>query len=208
MRADTPPPGTSRRRSSRSRRRSRSRRAPGAGGSGQAVTVSGVARAAVVSRSWLYSQPELREAITRLRTKADGMQISAPCDRTRMSASLQRRLDSTRDEIEHLRAQSGASSTGRPLPWRGPCQPLTLCPLHVVYAGRLVTHPSAGGLEITAHRGQAIPDVRPVSTTRTLNRPRLLQSNINRPIGRLRRGEWSERSWTDKRHSACCWFGS
>lgn len=78
-------------------------------GSGQAVTVSGVARAAVVSRSWLYSQPELREAITRLRTKADGMHRSAlPATQRATSASLQRRLDSTRDEIEHLRAENAA----------------------------------------------------------------------------------------------------
>lgn len=74
---------------------------------GQVVTVSAVARAALVSRSWLYSQPELRDAITRLRTNGDGLHRSAlPATQRATSESLQRRLDSTRDEIEHLRAEN------------------------------------------------------------------------------------------------------
>ncbi len=37
---------------------------------GDAITFEAVARAAGVSRSWLYEQPELREAIQRLRDAA------------------------------------------------------------------------------------------------------------------------------------------
>ena len=51
---------------------------------GQAVTVSAVARAAAVSRSWIYSEPELRDTIARLRATSVG---SAPICPSRCATS-------------------------------------------------------------------------------------------------------------------------
>ncbi|MGA2474888.1 MAG: DUF6262 family protein [Acidimicrobiales bacterium] len=83
---------------------------------GQAVTVSAVARAAAVSRSWIYSQPELRDTITRLRvTSAAALRSALPAVQRASSESLRQRLDATRTEMSQLRlARSlGDSREGR-----------------------------------------------------------------------------------------------
>jgi hypothetical protein len=74
---------------------------------GQPLTFATVARAAHVSRSWLYNQPDLRATITRLRSAAsltDAPPI--PAAQRATSESLHQRLDATRDEITQLRAEN------------------------------------------------------------------------------------------------------
>jgi Family of unknown function (DUF6262) len=74
---------------------------------GQPLTFATVARAARVSRSWLYNQPDLRATITRLRSAAsltDAPPI--PAAQRATSESLHQRLDATRDEITQLRAEN------------------------------------------------------------------------------------------------------
>jgi len=74
---------------------------------GQPVTVSAVARAAAVSRSWLYTQPELRDAITRLRAASTATpRTSLPAVQRATSESLRQRLDATRIEMSRLRADN------------------------------------------------------------------------------------------------------
>ena len=61
---------------------------------GAAVTFETVARAAAVSRSWLYAQPDIRAEIERLRTasrRAPATQI--PARQRASDASLRRRLE-------------------------------------------------------------------------------------------------------------------
>jgi hypothetical protein len=43
---------------------------------GAPVTFAGVAQAAGISRSWLYTQPDIRSHIRRLREKTDGAAVS------------------------------------------------------------------------------------------------------------------------------------
>ena len=78
---------------------------------GQAVTVSAVARAAAVSRSWIYSEPELRDTIARLRAtspSAAALRSALPAIQRATSESLQQRLDATRREVRRLRAENSA----------------------------------------------------------------------------------------------------
>ena len=73
--------------------------------SGHAVTYSSVARAAGASRGWLYSQPELRDTIERLRTQRPSAP-AIPSSQRATTASLRERLDGLREEISRLRTEN------------------------------------------------------------------------------------------------------
>jgi hypothetical protein len=78
---------------------------------GEPVTFDGVARAASVSRSWLYAQPDLRVEIGRLRAQQrerSGLASAPPVPaRQRASdASLRRRLEAVNAEIRRLREEN------------------------------------------------------------------------------------------------------
>jgi hypothetical protein len=75
---------------------------------GQPVSFDAVAQAARVSRSWLYSQPDLREEIQRLRALSGWAPASPPIPvRQRASqASLRRRLEAAGAEIRRLREEN------------------------------------------------------------------------------------------------------
>lgn len=71
---------------------------------GKPITVDAVAREAGVSRSWLYTQTDLRHEIERLRERAqDQPPRPGPPQRQRGSeASLLRRLEAATDRIRRL----------------------------------------------------------------------------------------------------------
>ncbi len=71
----------------------------------QPLTFAAVARAAGVSRSWLYSQPALRDTITRLRSDRPSS-FAVPSPERATTASLRRRLDDARDEVARLRTEN------------------------------------------------------------------------------------------------------
>ncbi len=76
---------------------------------GQLVSLDAVAREAGVSRSWLYSQRDLRVEIERLRGDGrPGASTSSPIPaRQRASgASLRRRLEAVNAEIRRLREEN------------------------------------------------------------------------------------------------------
>jgi hypothetical protein len=74
---------------------------------GQPVSMAAVARAAAVSRSWLYTQPELKEAITRLRAASTAIVRSdLPAIQRATSESLRQRLDATRADVSQLRTDN------------------------------------------------------------------------------------------------------
>ena len=62
--------------------------------SGQPVTFTAVAAAAGISRSWLYTQPDISDQIRRLRGKADGAGSAGaiPASQQATEASLRTRL--------------------------------------------------------------------------------------------------------------------
>lgn len=70
---------------------------------GEAVTFTGIAQAAGVSRSWLYRQLDLRAEIDRLRTSA---KATVPSAQRASTDSLRRRLEATLDEIQRLKAEN------------------------------------------------------------------------------------------------------
>ncbi|MCA1706119.1 MAG: DUF6262 family protein [Actinobacteria bacterium] len=72
----------------------------------QSPTFAAVARAAGVSRSWLYDQPDIRDAIIRLRRERP-TETSVPSVQRTSPASLRQRLDESRTEIARLRAENG-----------------------------------------------------------------------------------------------------
>ena len=72
---------------------------------GAVVTFISVARAAGVSRSWLYRQADLRAEIDRLRTSVSATTI-VPSAQRASSESLRRRLEATLDEIRRLKAEN------------------------------------------------------------------------------------------------------
>lgn len=80
-----------------------------ADGDGQ-VTVAGLARRAGVSRSWLYTQPELRERIEQLRQhNRDQTAPAANASNTDTRAStdsLRRRLELAHEHIAQLRTEN------------------------------------------------------------------------------------------------------
>jgi hypothetical protein len=72
---------------------------------GTPVTFAGVAQAAGISRSWLYTQPDISSEIRRLRGKTDGAQRASD---TSLRARLATALDRNRqlaDENARLRRQ-------------------------------------------------------------------------------------------------------
>ncbi len=70
------------------------------------VSFTAVARTAGVSRGWLYNQPDLRDAIIRLRRDRPGTPPVPSAQRT-TPASLRQRLDDAKDEVARLRAENG-----------------------------------------------------------------------------------------------------
>lgn len=73
---------------------------------GQPITFAAVARAARISRSWLYNQPDLRDTITRLRACPGATTI--PAAQRATDESLRQRVDAIRAEITKLRADNAA----------------------------------------------------------------------------------------------------
>lgn len=70
---------------------------------GIAISFDSVAREAGVSRSWLYTNPELRDEIERLRQRRRSVPGRAIPDRQRTSdASLLRRLETANGRIHEL----------------------------------------------------------------------------------------------------------
>src|SRR5690242_5862503 len=76
------------------------------GTTGAPVTLDGLAREARVSRSWLYTQHDLRAEVERLRLRQRHQPPTAPVvppERQRASdASLLRRLEAATQRIRHL----------------------------------------------------------------------------------------------------------
>ena len=66
---------------------------------GTPVTFAGVGRAAGVSRSWLYTQPDISNQIRRLRRKTDG---AVPVGQRSTDASLRARLTAALDRNKQL----------------------------------------------------------------------------------------------------------
>jgi len=70
---------------------------------GAPVTFAAVAQAAGISRSWLYTQPDISGQIRRLRTKADGVGSAAiPAGQRATDASLRARLTTAPDRNKQL----------------------------------------------------------------------------------------------------------
>jgi len=73
---------------------------------GEAVSYRRLAELAGVSRSWLYSQPELRQQIDQLRGRpADRRQLIPAAERA-TTESLRQQLHADRDELKRLRAEN------------------------------------------------------------------------------------------------------
>jgi hypothetical protein len=72
--------------------------------SGAPVTFAGVAQAAGISRSWLYTQPDISSQIRRLRqeTKAAGSAGGIPSAQRATDASLRARLTAALDRNRQL----------------------------------------------------------------------------------------------------------
>ncbi len=74
---------------------------------GDAVTVASLAKHAQVSRSWIYTQPELRDRIEQLHQAAPlRPPHSAAASRASLE-SLKRRLDLAHQRITQLRQENG-----------------------------------------------------------------------------------------------------
>jgi hypothetical protein len=71
---------------------------------GTPVTFTGVAKAAGISRSWLYAQPDISSHIRRLREKTDGACSSGaiPAGQRATAASLRARLTTALDRNKQL----------------------------------------------------------------------------------------------------------
>jgi uncharacterized small protein (DUF1192 family) len=74
----------------------------------QPVSFRHLARAAGISRSWLYRQPELRQEIERLRKSLPTTRTSAQSSQRASTDSLRQQLHIYRDEIARLRAENAA----------------------------------------------------------------------------------------------------
>jgi hypothetical protein len=74
------------------------------GRAGTPVTFAGVARSAGISRSWLYTQPDISGQIRRLREKTDGAGSAAaiPAGQRATGASLRARLTGALDRNKQL----------------------------------------------------------------------------------------------------------
>jgi Family of unknown function (DUF6262) len=71
---------------------------------GDPVTFAGVAKAAGISRSWLYTQPDIRSHIRQLREKTDGAGSAGavPAGQRTTEASLRARLTVALDRNKQL----------------------------------------------------------------------------------------------------------
>jgi hypothetical protein len=74
----------------------------------QAITVAGVAAAAGVDRSYIYSQRDLLEEIRLRRTTAPVKLAPRPAAESSTAASLQARLVSAHEELARLKAENRA----------------------------------------------------------------------------------------------------
>ena len=73
---------------------------------GTAITFESVAREAQVSRSWLYTDPNLRAEIERLRARHRTTPRPVPDSQRASDASLLRRLEAASQSIRALEAES------------------------------------------------------------------------------------------------------
>jgi hypothetical protein len=73
---------------------------------GGVVNFQAVARAARVSRQWLYQQPDLRREIDQLRTTTRPARTAVPAGQRATEASLRQRIRSLLDENHRLRGES------------------------------------------------------------------------------------------------------
>lgn len=73
---------------------------------GQPITFTAVARAGGVSRSWLYTEPDLRDAITRLRRELPATRNPVPIAERATPESLRQRIEALRTEAVALRAEN------------------------------------------------------------------------------------------------------
>lgn len=75
---------------------------------GTPITFQTLARAAGVSRSWLYAQPDLRAELERLRALSTRAPSSPPVPARQRAtdASLRRRLEAVNAEIRRLRTEN------------------------------------------------------------------------------------------------------
>jgi hypothetical protein len=73
---------------------------------GGPVTFQGVARAAGVSRQWLYQQPDLRSEIERLRDINHGGTVPVPSPQRATEASLRQRVATLTAENRQLREEA------------------------------------------------------------------------------------------------------
>jgi small-conductance mechanosensitive channel len=85
--------------------RARAERALAAAGrGGRPVTVAGLAKTAGVSRSWLYTQPDLMAAVRHLQQRHPAPERTGPQPAT--VTSLRHRLDTALARIKQLRADN------------------------------------------------------------------------------------------------------
>ena len=78
------------------------------GREGAAISFQAVARRAGVSRQWLYTQPELREQIERLRDQPRSQTHGVPARQRATEASLRQRIESLRAENRRLREENAS----------------------------------------------------------------------------------------------------
>jgi predicted nucleic acid-binding Zn-ribbon protein len=74
---------------------------------GDTVTVASLAKTAEVSRSWIYTQPELRERIEQLHQAAPARPPRSAAASQASLDSLKRRLDLAHQRIAQLREENG-----------------------------------------------------------------------------------------------------
>lgn len=74
---------------------------------GETVTVAILAKNADVSRSWIYTQPELRDRIEQLNQAAAPRPPRTPAASRASLGSLKRRLDLAHQRIAQLREENG-----------------------------------------------------------------------------------------------------
>ncbi len=73
---------------------------------GEAVTIARLAARAAVSRSWIYTQPELRDQIEQLQTNTLKPSTTAPAVTQASADSLRRRLTLAHQTITQLRTEN------------------------------------------------------------------------------------------------------